>query len=456
MGCARRGGRSSPQLPDGACGNRFDYAAGFVGAKAGQRGNAAGRQRLALILFGALLVLLFVIFAVAQGITPPSVPSDDVAIVQNVPDDIANVSKKEFDRAIVQQVAQAKLKKAPAPGSDKFEELKKAALSELLDQIWLQGEAEELGLTVTDKEVADELAAIKKQSFPTPAAYKKFLEESKFTQADVDARIRLQKLSAKIQEAVNGEAPKPSSAEIKDYYEAEKATQFTTKESRDIRLVVNKDKGKVEEAKQALEADNSAANWKKVTAKFSTDPTSKAKGGLQKEVTEEFLKGPLKAAIFGSATGELVGPVKFETNWLLIEPVKLNPGKVQTLAEAKAQIEGALAQETQQEFFSEFVADYQSKWTSRTFCGDDYLIERCANYVGSGHPANASPACYEADPKTPATECPSPVTPISPALPGSITVQKPKGEPFPQRPLPESTPEQGEEVPTPPPAPTGE
>lgn len=427
-----------------------------MGAKAGQRGNAAGRQRLALIFFGALLVLLFVILAVAQGITPPSVPSDDVAIVQEVPDDISNVSKQEFDRAIVQQVAQAKLKKTPAPGSDKFEELKKAALSELLDQIWLQGEAEELGLTVTDKEVEDELAAIKKQSFPTPAAYKKFLEESKFTQADVDARIRLQKLSAKIQETVNGEAPKPSSAEIKAYYEAEKATQFTTKESRDIRLVVNEDKGKVEEAKEALEADNSPASWKKATAEFSTDPTSKAKGGLQEEVTEEFLKGPLKAAIFGSATGELAGPVKFETNWLLVEVVKLNPGKVQTLAEAKAQIEGTLAQETQQEFFSEFVADYQSKWTSRTFCGDDYLIERCANYVGSGHPPNASPACYEADPKTPATECPSPVIPISPALPGSIRVQKPQGEPFPQRPLPESTPEQGEEVPTPPPAPTGE
>ncbi|HMI82365.1 MAG TPA: SurA N-terminal domain-containing protein [Solirubrobacterales bacterium] len=427
-----------------------------MGAKAGQRGNTAGRQRLALILFGALLALLFIGFAVAQGITPPSVPSDDVAIVQEVPDDISSISKKEFDRAIARQVAQAKLKKTPAPGSDKYEELKKAALGEMLDEIWLQGEAEELDLTVTDKEVEDELANIKKESFPTPSAYKKFLEESKFTEADVDARIRLQKLSAKIQETVSGEAPKPSSAEIEDYYEAEKATQFTTKESRDVRLVINKDKGKVEEAKEALEEDNSAANWKKVTAKYSTDPTSKAKGGLQEEVTEEFLKGPLKTAIFGSATGELVGPVKFETNWFLVEPVKLNPGKVQTLAEAKAQIEGALEQEIQQEFFAEFVADYQSKWTSRTYCGDDYLFERCANFVGSGHPANASPACYEADPKTPATECPSPVTPISPALPGSITVQKPKGEPFPQRPLPESTPEQGEKVPTPPPVPQGE
>jgi hypothetical protein len=47
----------------------------------------------------------------------------------------------------------------------------------------------------------------------------------------------------------------------------------------------------------------------------------------------------------------------------------------------------------------------------------------------------------------PATQCPAPVTPISPALPGTVTEAKPKGEPFPQRPLPEASAEQGEEVP---------
>ena len=39
------------------------------------------------------------------------------------------------------------------------------------------GQAEELGITVTDKQVEDELAAIKKQNFPTDKAYEKFLEE---------------------------------------------------------------------------------------------------------------------------------------------------------------------------------------------------------------------------------------------------------------------------------------
>ncbi len=404
--------------------------------------------------------MLFVIFAVTEGIGSPSVPSGDVALVEDVPDEIGQVSQEQFDRAFVQQVAQAKLKKAPEPGEKKYEELKTSALGELLDQIWIQGEAEELGIEVTEKQVEDELASIKKQSFGTDGAYEKFLEESKFTQEDVLSRVELQLLSQQIQETVSAEAPPPSSEEIEAYYEAEKAAQFTTKESRDVRIVINKDKGQVEAAKAELEKDSSDGSWKKVAAKYSTDPTSKDKGGLQKGITEEFLQGPLKSAIFDAATSELKGPVEFQGNYILVEVVKLNPAKVQTLDEAKAQISSTLGQEQQQDFFSEFITEYQTKWEQRTFCADGYVIERCSNYVGDGRPSNAAPACYEEDPKVPAKECPAPVTPISPALPGSITESKPKGEPFPQRPLPENLPEQGEEVPTPVPGgappPTGE
>ncbi|HEX8049930.1 MAG TPA: peptidyl-prolyl cis-trans isomerase, partial [Solirubrobacterales bacterium] len=235
-----------------------------------------------------------------------------------------------------------------------------------------------------------------------------------------------------------------TSDDVQSYYEAEKAAQFTEKESRDVRIITNSDKSKVVAAKKLLEGDSSPAGWKKAAQKYSNDNLSKQKGGLQEGVTEEFLQEPLKKAVFESATGELLGPIKFQNTNILVEVVKLNPKKVKSLGEVKAQIEETLKGEKQQEFFAEFVSDFQAKWQSRTYCADGYEIEKCANYVASGRPANAAPACYEADPKTPATECPAPVTPISPALPGSITEQKPKGEPFPQRPQPESSGKEGE------------
>jgi hypothetical protein len=419
----------------------FDYAAGLVGAKSGQRrkpaadDRSAGRQRLALILFGALFVLLFAGYAIAEGLKGPSVPSGDVVHVSDVPGEFSNVSKEELDRSIARLDTG---KKATAPGSKKYEELRSEAMTELIEGIWLRGEAEQ---------VADELETIKKQNFPTKAAFDKFLKESKFTPEEVNGLVELQILGREIQELINAQAPPPSSSAIEAYYEAEKEAQFTTKESRDVRTVINKDKAKVEAAKKLLEKDSSPDSWKKAAAQYSIDPTSKKKGGLQEGISEEFVQGPLRAAIFDSATGELVGPVKFQDNYILVEVVKLNPEKVQSLAEAKGQIESTLAQETQQEFFSEFAGQYRERWTGRTVCADGYEIEQCSNFVGDGRPANAPPACYEDDPKTTAEACPAPVTPTSPALPGSMTETKPKGEPFPQRSLPEVTPEQGEEVP---------
>lgn len=408
--------------------------------KGKQPGRAAGRQRLWLIVFAAVFAAIFVIFAVAQGIGAPSVPSGAAAIVSGVPSDKGTVSEAEVKRATAQQVAAAagqSGEKTPKPGSKKFEELKEAALGELLQTIWIGGEAEELGISVTKKQIETELASIKKQNFPTEKAYQEFLTKSHFTQEDVDARVELQILSTEIQERVQSQSTPPTSDEIKSYYEAEKATQFTTPASRDVRVIVNKDKAKVEAAKKALEADQSEANWKKVAPKYSSDATTKNNGGLQKAITEEFVKGDLKKAIFDSATGELVGPVEYEKNFLLIEPVKLNSEKIKTLPEVKSQISQTLAQQKQEEFFSEFVTEYQTKWTSRTRCASAFLIQQCSNFKGSGHPSSAAAACYEANPKAPAKECPAPVTMNTPAIPGTVSTAKPKGERLVQRPQPE-------------------
>ena len=415
-------------------------------AGSGQAKRLAGFKRLVLIVLGALFVVLFAGFAIAQGIGQPSVPSGDVATVKGVPSDVGNISEAEYKRALFQQVSGNKLKATPKAGTKKYEELQTAALGELLETAWITGEAEELGISVTGKQIATELAQIKKTNFPTAAKYQEFLKTSHFTQADVDARVELQLLSTQIQEKIKAGTSPASSSEIAENYDETKATAYTTKPSRDVRIIVNKSKAEVEKALEQLEKDDSPASWKKVAAKFSSDPTTKAKGGLQKEVTEELLAsaGPLKNAIFSSATGELIGPVSFQGQNLVVEVVKLNPEKVQTLGEVRSQISTQLTQQKQEAAFTEFVSGWESKWRSRTYCASGFVIIRCANFKSSGHPAGASPACYEANPasttkkgeKPAPLECPAPVEQTRPALPGSVTVLKPAGEPFVQRPYP--------------------
>ena len=55
---------------------------------------------------------------------------------------------------------------------------------------------------MTEKEVENELAELKKQNFKTEAAFQKFLKTSHYTTQDVNDRVKLQILSDKIQEQI--------------------------------------------------------------------------------------------------------------------------------------------------------------------------------------------------------------------------------------------------------------
>jgi hypothetical protein len=326
---------------------------GKSGGAATRSSGLAPLQRFGLVVFGALLILLFAGLAIAEGIGDPSIPSGDVVLVEDTPGDIGEVSQADFDRALAQAAAAARLPRAPEPGDQQYEELKSAALGSLLDSIWIQGEADEMGIEVTQKEIDTELANIKRQNFRTEAEYRRFIRESGFTEEDVNERVKLQLLSTQIQQQITEGVPEPSDSQVEDYYDAAKATQFTTPATRATR-------------------------------------TARAR-----------------------------------------------PAEVQPLSAVRSQIAMQLTQQAQQEAFAAFIANYGSKWQARTFCASDYVIERCANFKGSGHPATAPPACYEADPRGGIPEaCPAPVQQLAPALPGTVGILAPQGQRLPQRPQP--------------------
>jgi foldase protein PrsA len=401
-----------------------------------QRRKSAGLRRLALFAFAGLLVLLFVGFAIAQGIGNPSVPSGDVAVIEDAPEGLGTITEGQLRHAIVVAAAAGQVKPVPKPGDEKYDELEKAALGEIFESVWIQGLGEEMGISVTPEEIAKELKTVETQQFESKKQFQEFLEQSHFTAADVKERITGLILNKKIQEQIQGEPTVPSSREIGDYYEEAKSSQYTTPESRDIRTVLNKDKAKVEEAKAELEKDDSVKSWEKVAKEFSTDPATKGKGGLQEGVSEGGVPEPLSAAVFAAPQGEVEGPVKDSRGYIVFEVMKITPEKVQSLEEAKSQISGQLEELASQRILAGIGRSFHSTWISRTFCAADFTIERCANFKGDGRPAEADPACYEASPKKPAEACPAPVAQVKPAQPGSVSLLEPEGRKLAQLPHP--------------------
>jgi parvulin-like peptidyl-prolyl isomerase len=388
-------------------------------------------KRNVAILFGAILVLGIVLIIAIQGVGKDDVSSDGVAVV-----DGEEISQADFDTAFQQAAQQTGLPTPPAPGDEQYEQVRDQALSTLLDTAWIQGEAERQGVEVTDKEVQDTFVELKNQNFQTEEEYQQFLQQSGLTQEDIDERVRLQVVSEKIQEQITNETPAVTDEEAEEFYDANKA-QFEQPESRNIRVIVNKDPAQVQAALTQLQADNSPESWKQVAAEFSTDPTSKDQGGVRSGVTEGQFEDPLNTEIFDAPEGEVVGPVHTSVSDYVFQVDAITTATTTPFDEAAEQINQQLEQQAQQEQFSAFLADYRDYWVEQTICADDYLTDRCDNFTGNPAPCpDPSLTPEQQQQQLQQSGCPPPVLTISPAPPGTITAFQQATGGQPQKPHP--------------------
>ena len=118
-----------------------------------------------------------------------------------------------------------------------YEALRDQVLQLLVSFEWIEGEAKEQNIKVSDKDVQKAFAKQKKEAFPKEADYAKFLKDSGQTEKDIIKRVRLDTLSNKIREKVTKGKDKVSDAEITAYYNKNK-TRFAQPERRDLRIVL--------------------------------------------------------------------------------------------------------------------------------------------------------------------------------------------------------------------------
>ncbi len=376
----------------------------------------SGARKFGLIVFGAILVVLFAGIAVAQGISKPTVPSGDIIYVEDVPNDRGNITEDDYNRAFAQTWKRGGLQTAPKEGDAQYDQVREAAINDLLDQAWLTGEAAEMGVTATDREIDSELQTIKQDQFPTPKAFQDFLKTSGFTQEEVRQRVELQVLSRKIQDEIMNSITEVPDTEIESFYETSKDS-FTTPESRDIRLIVTDNEANAQKAISQLGEDPTDEEFAQVAKKLSVH-ASKTEGG-NTVATEGAFPDPAGAEIMSAEVGTLEGPIEAGSQFYVFRVTKVTPEETKPIEEVRDQIRQQLLPTIQQQAMSDFVADYNAKWTSRTFCTDDYTVARCDNFESDGRLEIADPKCYEAGAgKNPDLACPAPIALPKPMAPG--------------------------------------
>ena len=256
-----------------------------------------------------------------------------------------------------------------------YSALRDQVLQLLISFEWIEGEAKQQNIKVTDKEIKTSFDKQRKQAFPKDADFTKFLKDSGQTQADIMQRVRLDTLSNKIRTKVTKGKDQVSDAQITAYYNKNKA-RFAQPERRDLRIVLTKGKAKAEQARKAIAGGQSFA---KVAKKYSIDQASKAQGGKLPAVAKGQQEKALDQAIFAASKNKLTGPIKTQFGFYVFEVTKITKASQQTLDQAKATIKQTLASQNQQKALDKFVKSFRKRWKAKTDCADAFRTQDCKN-----------------------------------------------------------------------------
>jgi foldase protein PrsA len=289
-----------------------------------------------------------------------------------------------------------------------YDQLKREVMQFLIQAEWVQQEAADQGIKVSDKEIKKSFEDQKKQAFPNDKQYKEFLASSGMTEDDILFRVKLDQLQQKLTQKVTEDAKKVSDEDISAYYEKNKK-RFAQPERRDLRVVLTKTEAKAEQAKNALD---SGQPFKKVVKQYSIDEASKSQAGLLPAVSENQQEKAFDTAIFDAEKGKIEGPVKTQFGWYVFKVEKITKASQQTLDQSKETIKNLLRSQRQQKALDEFIKSFRKDYKEETDCADDYRVAECKNApkdeTDTGPASGGNPG---GQPQQPAQPTPPPTPP---------------------------------------------
>jgi peptidyl-prolyl cis-trans isomerase C len=318
------------------------------------------------MFFGNRMLCVYLLVGVAILVLVGCAPAEPVANVDSQAKKVVTFEGGDVTQGELDEFAEQ-------AGVSKDDPQYQATVQQIMPQIVsveiAKAYAQEHNITVSDKEVDQELTKLKEQvgdqarssgqDVSNQEAYEQALKQNNITEEQLREDIRENLPVQKVQQRVAGDA-EPSDEEIQNYYQKNKEAQFMTPEQRCVRhILFNKDqKEKAEDVKQQLE---DGGDFAKLAKEYSQDPGSAANGGdlgcLGKgETVPEF-----EQAAFGAEQGEIVGPVQTEFGYHILEVTDVKPEQTRSLQEVESQIRSQLATEKQSEKFNNWIEEQKKE-----------------------------------------------------------------------------------------------
>ena len=321
-------------------------------------------------------------YVAAQGQAAQS-PGQPVIVPEDPPNFSKCIAQVKAEIPSLRKTADKTLK---ADCTQLFTSLSGQVMDFLIKAYWYQADAHKLGIKLTDAQVQAALAKAKKTQFQSESQYQTFLKQSGQTAQDILFRVRVNQIFTKL---TARHATTVTPAMIASYYSSHKS-QFGTPEMRDMRIVLTKTAAQAEAARKALQSGQS---WQVVARKYSTDPTTKSNGGLLTGVTPGQQDAALSKAAFAAPKNKLIGPVKGQFGYYVLEVTKITPANQRSLSQSTPLIKQTLTSQLQTQAQTAIDKNAAKDWKSQTKCAAQYAMADCSGYKApKSSSASATPA----------------------------------------------------------------
>lgn len=245
-------------------------------------------------------------------------------------------------------------------GKKMIEQFRKQILEQLIDFRLIIHQAKQENLKATDEEVNKRIEEIKKQ-FPNQEEFKNALSQAGLTEAELPEKVREQILAEKMLEKIFSKI-KVEEKEMKDYYEKNKKTFYTSETAEFAHIMVADENT----AKKVLEEIKGGLKFEEAVQKYSMDRMTKNSGGsfgpLTRQIIEQMFGPDFARAVFSMKQGEVYEkPLATASGFHIVKLLKITPAHQKTYEESKNELKNILMQEKQRQAFDEWIKEARKK-----------------------------------------------------------------------------------------------
>lgn len=253
------------------------------------------------------------------------------------------IKSAEFDKMYVQTKKQYEsrfgIDFASEQGKTIEKDLKKGLVDQLIERQVILNEAKKRNIQVTDAQVEEKLAEIKK-GFPNDEAFQKALTDNQMKIEDLKVRVREGLTVEGVQKAVAANVA-VTDKDVSDYYAKNEATYKKPEEVKASHILIKDEK----KAKEILAKLKAGGDFAALAKENSEDPGSGAQGGDLGYFGKGRMVPEFEKSAFSLKPGQMSDLVKSQFGYHIIKVVDRQPARTQPLAEVKEDIKKNIEKE---------------------------------------------------------------------------------------------------------------